>query len=98
MSEILKQARELLSGLVTADNTEVIANISKSFDEVEQKFGAIEKENVELKDKIVDMVKTTIVSKVAPEDQNKPAIPQEFDMDKALNGAINEVVKARKDK
>ena len=65
----INNVKELLKDLVTSENTDQIAKISKSLDEVENVANTMETENTSLKDKIVDMVKGTISTK-EPKDPN----------------------------
>ncbi len=94
MPKLLEKIRELLAGAITTENTEVMANISKALDEAEQSVTNLETENTTLKNKIVEMVKTTITSKEAPKDENTPDTPKT--LDEALDGAIQKVVSERK--
>ena len=94
MSELLEKVREILQEAVTADNTEVMAKISKELDVAEQSYQDIAKENVTLKDRIVDMVKTTISSKEPPKDAVVEDTPKSIE--EALDEAIAKVIKERK--
>lgn len=62
VSESISHVRELLKDLVTAENTEGIAKLSKEFDNLEGLTQSLKNENLELKDKVVEMVKGTITS------------------------------------
>ena len=75
----LSKAKELIKGLVTDKNTNEIASVVKALDEVESEAQTTEKELQTCKDKIVEMVKSTIVTKKAPEDENQVETPKTLD-------------------
>ena len=79
ISEILNQCRNLIKDLVTADNTESIAKVTKSLDEVENEANTMATENTSLKDKIVDMVKNSIVSTNEPSQPTQEETPKSLD-------------------
>ena len=79
LQDSISQAKELLKGVVTADNTDAIAKISTALDEISTQGESIEKENVSLKDKIVDMVKGNLSTSTPPKDESSSEAPKSLD-------------------
>ena len=79
IQDSISQAKELLKGVVTADNTDAIAKISTALDEISTQGESIEKENVSLKDKIVDMVKGNLSTDKPPKDETSGETPKSLD-------------------
>lgn len=79
LQESISQVKELLKGVVTADNTEAIAQVSKALDEVTTQGDTLEKENISLKDKIVDMVKGNLSTTTPPKDESSSEAPKSLD-------------------
>ena len=72
--------RTLLREFVTADNTEQIAKMTKALDDVDSVANTMETENITLKDKLVDIVKSGIVTKEEP----KSIEPEEKSLDEIM--------------
>lgn len=68
LDEFVLNAKNALKELVTADNTEAVAKVSKVLDDLDTQGKAIETENTSLKDKIVEMVKGNLSSTTPPKD------------------------------
>ena len=68
LEDLISVAKEQLKTLVTADNTDAIAKMSKALDDVSEQGSKIENESISLKDKIVDMVKGGLSSQKPPKD------------------------------
>ena len=68
LDEFVLNAKNALKELVTADNTEAVAKVSKALDDLDTQGKAIETENTSLKDKIVEMVKGNLSSTTPPKD------------------------------
>ena len=66
----INNVKTTLQDLVTAENTEQIAKVSKALDELGEVANTIETENVTLKDRIVDMTKGILFTKEEPKDVN----------------------------
>lgn len=92
LNELLQAIRNDIANLVRDDNTEAIANISKRMDEVDVEVKAQETDLVECKNKIVEMVKATIVSKEPPKDTNQVDSPKSLDeiLIEEANKIVNE--------
>lgn len=92
LNELLQAIRNDIANLVRDDNTEAIANISKRMDEVDVEVKAQETDLVECKNKIVEMVKATIVSKEPPKDANQVDAPKSLDeiLIEEANKIVNE--------
>lgn len=79
LTELLSNVKESLKGLVTADNTDAIAKVSSAIDEASTHGEQMEKENISLKDKIVDMVKGNLSTKETPKDESGGDTPKSLD-------------------
>lgn len=78
LEESIAKVKESLKKIVTAENTEAVAQVSKDLDEVENLGKKIETDNTSLKDKIVDMVKDSISTKT-PKDDVEPEKEKSLD-------------------
>lgn len=76
--EIIASMKDTLKGMLTAENTEVIASVDKQIDELSDEHSQTLKSLQETKDKLVDYVKNTGFQK--PTGTNDDAQP-----DKALS-------------
>lgn len=88
----IAKVREDLKELVTAENTDKVAQVSKSLDTLSEQAQKLGEENVSLKDKIVDMVKGTLSTDNPPVDEVKDEAP------KSLDVVIGEIAEKYKDK
>ena len=95
MEQIINSLREALKGLVTAENTDAVANVAKEIDNLEAQTKTLADENLSLKDKIVDMVKGNISSSEKPKDENEVEKP--LSIDEAIEKSLKEI-QASKDK
>ena len=96
LKEILEKAKTGLSQLVTAENTDKVTAVSKDFDEVAEHIGKLEAENLSLKDKIVEMVKTGIApQKEKPHDDIDDDKPKS--LDEIMLEEANKIVKDNKE-
>ena len=68
LEESIAKVKESLKKIVTAENTEAVAQVSKDLDEVENLGKKIETDNTSLKDRIVEMVKDSISTKTPKDD------------------------------
>ena len=87
----LDKIREMFTGLITADNTDVMTQIDNELKEVEKQYEKLSQENLTLKNKIVDMAKATTFTK-APEDVNLPP-DKPLSLDEAFNRAVQQFSK-----
>ena len=94
LSENLTSIKTSLTSLLTDSNTDEISRIAKDIDSAIELSSTMEKETQGLKDKIVEMVATSITTK-APEEPN-PVEKAPKSIDDAMADAINEVVSKRK--
>ena len=78
IKDILAQAKSNLTKLVTADNTDAVSEVSKTLDTLEEEATKLETENTSLKDKIVEMVKTSI-NPTKPQEVNEPEVTKTLD-------------------
>ena len=79
IKSLLSSIKSGLSGLVTADNTESVSKVSADIDSLEKEVDTLENSNSELKDKIVEMVKGTIVGNKPPKDDVVNETPKTLD-------------------
>lgn len=94
LQDSISQVKELLKGVVTADNTEAIATISKSLDDLSTQGESLEKENISLKDKIVDMVKGNLSTTTPPKDESSSEAPKS--LDEIMNEEANKIIANRR--
>lgn len=87
---IVDSLREALKDLVTADNTDAVAKVTKQIDSLEEQSNTLETENLTLKDKIVDMVKGTLTTKDKPE--NEVDKEKELTLDEASDKALEKAL------
>lgn len=95
---LVDSLKEALKDLVTADNTEAVAKVTKEIDKLEEQSNNLETENLSLKDKIVDMVKGNLSTDKKPEDDTTTEKELSFDeaCDKALEKVLDEEAKKKK--
>ena len=79
LTEKLESIKSSLTAILKDDNTDEISAIAKSIDEAKEISSTMEKETQSLKDKIVEMVSTSITSTKAPEDTNQDKTPKTLD-------------------
>lgn len=96
IDEILANVKSGLAGLVNADNTESVSKVSASIDELATNVKNLTDENLALKDKIVDMVKNTVVGNKnePPKDDNEQETPK--DLDTILQEEANKILSNNK--
>ena len=92
LNELLQSLRGKISGLVNDTNTDAVAEISKELDDIDKEVKAQETDLVDCKNKIVEMVKATIVSKEPPKDANQVETQKTLDeiMIEEANKVVNE--------
>lgn len=90
INEELNYLRSKLKEMVTADNTEVITDLSSHIDSLENEAKEQDKRLSEVKDKLVDYVKTTGF-KEAPKD----IIDTPKSIDELLSENLNKIINAR---
>ena len=90
--EIQNQIKEILKNSLTADNTEMITQLSQKLDELGNLYKNKEEENIKLKDTIVENVRNTTF-KETPEIEN-PAQPKS--LDEIMLEEANKIVEERK--
>ena len=95
MAKILDELNNLRSkvkDMVTADNTEAIAELTSHIDTLENEFKEQDKKMSEYKDKIVDIVKSTSF-KEKPKDD---IIEEHKSLDDIMADNLDKIIKARK--
>lgn len=90
--EIQNQIKEILKNSLTADNTEMITQLSQKVDELGNLYKNKEEENIKLKDTIVENVRnTTFKEEPEPEDPS-----QTKSLDEIMLEEANKIVEERK--
>ena len=95
LEELISLAKESLKDLVTAENTEAIAKVSKALDDVSEQGTKVENEILSLKDKIVDMVKSGMSTTKPPKDETSSDDTQKS-LDEIMNEEANKILANRK--
>lgn len=91
----IKNLKDTLNSLLNADNTETITKAVSELDELEKIHADDEKEKVELKDRIVNLVRNTSFK------DEKGGTPQKLveepkDMDASIKENVANIIKNRK--
>lgn len=93
-SEIFSGLKEYLKSQLTAENTEIITHIDKSLDDLNEEHKSTETEMSDLKDKFLEMVKTTgFKSDIPPASTPEDKGTQPLGIDEAMIEALNELKK-----
>lgn len=92
--ELQRETKTLLKSLVNSDMSQdtldTLTNIDKQLDSMREDHEAVLKENMEIKDKFFDMVKTTSF-KLPAEEIEGDDTPK--DLDSIISNAINDISK-----
>lgn len=82
--------------ILTADNTDIIAEISQELDSLSDEHEKTEKELTSVKDKLVDVVKNTSFKKEEIDNQDKGETDEPMSIDDASEEALNEILANRR--
>lgn len=94
IQNLLANVKKSLADLVTTENTEAVAKVTKDLDALAQEGESLETKATELSNQIVDMVKGTLVSKEEPKDENN--IEQPKDLGDVAQEELNKILKGDK--
>ena len=94
IQNLLANVKKSLADLVTTENTEAVAKVTKELDALAQEGESLETKATELSNQIVDMVKGTLVSKEEPKDENN--IEQPKDLGDVAQEELNKILKGDK--
>lgn len=83
--------------ILTADNTDVIAELTQELDSLSDEHEKTEKELTSVKDKLVDVVKNTSFKKEEVE-KDKGETDEPMSIDEASDEALKEIFANRKEK
>ncbi len=84
--------------ILTADNTDVIAELTQELDSLSDEHEKTEKELTSVKDKLVDVVKNTSFKKEEVEKEDKGETDEPMSIDEASDEALKEIFANRKEK
>ena len=82
--------------ILTADNKDIIAEISKELDSLSDEHDKTETELTSVKDKLVDVVKNTSFKKEEIDNQDKGETDEPMSIDDASEEALNEILANRR--
>lgn len=82
--------------ILTADNTEIIAELTQELDSLSDEHEKTEKELTSVKDKLVDVVKNTSFKKEEVDNQDKGETDEPMSIDEASEEALNEILANRR--
>ena len=94
--ESMSRLKTLLKDKLSSDNLELFTEVDKGLDELSEAHTKTEEDLSSTKDKLVEVVKNTSFK-----DDSEPNDPNDntddpMDIDKALESAIDDTIKARK--
>lgn len=95
--ELIKNLKDNLNSLLTADNTDLITQAVSELDELSKLGDDKDKEILGLKDRIVDIVKNTSFAE-NPKSEEKHLIEEPKDIDKAFEDGIAKIQENRRTK
>ena len=95
--ELIKNLKDNLNSLLTADNTELITQAVSELDELSKLGDDKDKEILGLKDRIVDIVKNTSFAE-NPKSEEKHLVEEPKDIDKAFEDGIAKIQENRRKK
>lgn len=90
-NEITESFKDLLKQNLTADNSEVITQLSTKLDELKQEHEKLEEENSQLKDKYVEYIKATNF-KETPKDE---VLDEPKSLDDIITDSVNKIINER---
>ena len=90
-NEITESFKDLLKQNLTAENSEVITQLSTKLDELKQEHEKLEEENSQLKDKYVEYIKTTTF----PEAPKNDVLDEPKSLDDAITDSVNKIINER---
>ena len=92
--EIVNAMKETLKGMLTAENTEVIASVDKQIDQLSDEHNQTLKSLQDTKDKLVDYVKSTGFQK--PTGQNDVQPDEALSLDDAIMKGLEKIQNDKK--
>lgn len=88
--ELVASIKGLLKDNLNDTNLDLITKVDKGIDELSVKYEETEKDLVNTKDKLIEVVKNTSFKDDSEANQNPAITDEPMDIDKALELAINE--------
>ena len=82
--------------ILTADNTDVIAELTQELDSLSDEHEKTEKELTSVKDKLVDVVKNTSFKKEEVDNQDKGETDEPMSIDEASDEVLKEILANRR--
>ena len=92
----IKNLKETLNSLLTAENTDTITKAVSELDELAKIHADDEKEKVELKDRIVNLVRNTSFKDEGGKDSPDKLTPEVKTIEKAIEDNVAKIIKERK--